>query len=250
MSGVQRDDAAEPDDLRDAPSDSPYPDDEDLGASRLEGGSGRPGDATTEQIFAQAIGGWRGIIDSAVPSGLFLITFVVSGQQLRPALIAAVAAGLVIAVIRLARKQSLQQVLAGFIGVAFCAWWASRTGNAEDFYLPGLLINAAYGTALATSCLVGHPALGYFVGAATGDFTGWRRVPEQRRAYALATWILVAMFALRLIVQVPLYLAGAVVALGTVKIFMQWPLYALTAYLAYRVIATARRDAPIPARED
>jgi len=237
---VQRDDAPEPEG---------YPE-EDLGASGLEGGSGQPGDATTEQLMANAIGGWRGLLDGSLPSAVFLVGYIVSGQQLRPAVIGAVAAGLLIAVLRIVRKQSLQQVLSGFLGVAFCAWFASRTGNAEDYYLPGLLINAVYGTVLAVSCLVGHPLLGYGVGAATGDVTGWRSVPEQRRAYALATWFFVAVFALRIVVQLPLYLAGSVAALGTARLFMGWPLFALAAFLAFRVISTARREAPVPARED
>lgn len=237
---MQRDDAPEPEG---------YPE-EDLGASGLEGGSGQPGDATTEQLMANAIGGWRGLLDGSLPSAVFLVGYIVSGQQLRPAVIGAVAAGLLIAVLRIVRKQSLQQVLSGFLGVAFCAWFASRTGNAEDYYLPGLLINAVYGTVLAVSCLVGHPLLGYGVGAATGDVTGWRSVPEQRRAYALATWFFVAVFALRIVVQLPLYLAGSVAALGTARLFMGWPLFALAAFLAFRVISTARREAPVPARED
>jgi hypothetical protein len=220
----------------------------------LEGGAGHgtgaPGDATTEQLMANAIGGWRGLVDGSLPSAVFLVVFLVTGQQLAPAVWGAVIAGLLIAALRLVRKQSLQQVLSGFIGVAFCAWFASRTGNAEDFYLPGLLINLVYGTVLAISCLVGHPLLGYGVGAATGDVSGWRRVPEQRRAYALATWMFVAVFALRIAVQLPLYLAGAVAALGTARLFMGWPLFALAAFLAYRVISRARREAPVPPAED
>lgn len=219
-------------------------------ALHLDGGTGRPGDATTEQLMSSAIGGWRGLIDGSLPSAVFLVVYVVSGSQLQPALVGAVAAGLVIAVLRLVRRQSLQQVLSGFVGVAFCAWFASRTGNAGDFYLPGLLINVAYGTVLAISCLVGHPLLGYAVGAATGDVSGWRAVPEQRRAYSLATWFFVAVFFLRLLVQVPLYLADAVAALGTAKLFMGWPLFAAAAFLAYRVISKARREAPVPQREE
>jgi hypothetical protein len=216
----------------------------------VEEGSGAPGDATTEQLMAQAVGGWRGLLDSSLPSALFLVVYVVDGQQLAPAVWTAVGAGVLIAVLRLIRRQSLQQVLSGFVGVAFCAWFASRTGRAEDFYLPGLLTNLAYGLGLAISCLVGHPLLGYGVGAATGDLTGWRSVPEQRRAYALATWFFVGVFAARLLVQVPLYLSGSVAALGTVKLIMGWPLFALAALLAFRVISRARADAPVPHRDE
>jgi len=222
-------------------------------AEVLEGvpeGTGEPGDATTEQLMANAIGGWRGVIDSSLPSGLFLIVYILGGRQLAPAVWAAVLSGLAIAVLRLVRRQSVQQVLSGFIGVAFCAWLVTRTGRAEDFYLPGLLTNVAYGVVLAISCVVGHPLLGYAVGAATGDVSGWRKVPEQRRAYALATWFFVGVFFLRLLVQVPLYLAGQVEALGIARLAMGWPLFALAAFLAFRVITKARKEAPVPAPTD
>ncbi|MEI8056862.1 MAG: DUF3159 domain-containing protein [Actinomycetes bacterium] len=215
----------------------------------LEGapaGTGAPGDATTEQLMSSAIGGWRGLIDSSLPGAVFVLAYLVSGSQLRPAIWAAVGAGVLIAVFRLVRRESLRQVVSGFLGIAFAAWLASRTGKAENFYLPGLLTNAGYGVALAVSCVVGHPLLGYGVGAATGDVTGWRAVPEQRRAYALATWFFVALFLCRIVIEVPLYLAGQVGALGIMKLVLGWPLFAAAAFLAYRVISKARAEAPVP----
>jgi hypothetical protein len=215
----------------------------------LEGvpaGTGQRGDATTEQLMSSAVGGWRGLIDSSLPGAVFVVAYLVTGNQLSKAIWAAVASGVIIAILRLVRRESLQQVLSGFIGVAFAAWLASRTGKAENFYLPGLLTNAAYAVGLAISCLVGHPLLGYAVGGATGDLTGWRRVREQRRAFALATWMFVGLFAGRIIIEGPLYLAGNVAALGVFKLILGWPAFALTAFLAYRVIQKARHEAPVP----
>jgi Protein of unknown function (DUF3159) len=215
----------------------------------LEGvpaGTGAPGDATTEQLMSSAVGGWRGLIDSSLPGAVFVVAYLVTGSQLSKAIWAAVISGVVIAILRLVRRESLQQVLSGFIGVAFAAWLASRTGKAENFYLPGLLTNAAYAVGLAISCVVGHPLLGYAVGGATGDLTGWRRVREQRRAYALATWMFVALFLGRIVIEGPLYLAGNVAALGIFKLILGWPAFALTAFLAYRVIQKARHEAPVP----
>jgi hypothetical protein len=211
--------------------------------------SGTAVDVTTEQLMSRAIGGWRGVIDSSLPSAVFLVVYLVDGQKLTTALWSAVAAGVLIAVLRLVRRQSVQQVISGFVGVAFCAWFASRTGKAEDFYLPGLLINIAYAVGLSVSVLIGHAVLGYGVGAATGDIAGWRRVPEQRRAYALATWFFAAVFGVRVLVQLPLYLAGAVGALGVAKLALGWPLFALAAWLSFRVISRARAEAPVPQLE-
>ena len=188
-------------------------------------------------LLARAIGGWRGVLDSGLPSLVFVVVYLVSGSQLSVALWAAVGTGAVVMLWRLVRRQSLQQVVAGFAGVAFSAWVASRTGQAEDFFLPGLLINAAYASAFLVSILVRWPLLGFVVGAITGDPVGWRRDPVLRRAYGAASWIWVGVFGLRLLVQVPLYLAGAVGALGIAKVVLGWPLYLLGAYITYRVLA-------------
>lgn len=188
------------------------------------------------RMLDQAIGGWRGMIDSGLPAAVFVVVYLVTSQQLRPSVIAALVTGLVIAVVRLARHESLQQVVAGFFGVAISAFVATRTGKAENYFLIGILINVAYMLVYAVSCLVRWPLLGVIIGYVRGDATGWRSDPRQYRAYATASWIWVAMFGLRLVIQLPMYFAGAVGMLGVAKLALGWPLFLLAAYLSYRII--------------
>jgi hypothetical protein len=187
-------------------------------------------------MLDQAIGGWRGMIDSGLPAAVFVIAYLATSQQLRPSVIAALVSGAVIAVVRLARRESLQQVVAGFFGVAISAFVATRTGRAENYFLIGILINVAYMLAYAISCIVRWPLLGVIIGYVRGDATGWRADPRQYRAYATASWIWVAMFGLRLVIQLPMYFAGAVGMLGVAKLVLGWPLFLLAAYLSYRII--------------
>jgi hypothetical protein len=187
-------------------------------------------------MLDQAIGGWRGMIDSGLPAAVFVVVYLVTSQQLRPAVVAALITGLVIAALRLARRESLQQVVAGFFGVAISAFVATRTGRAENYFLIGILINVAYMLVYAVSCLVRWPLLGLIIGYVRGDATGWRSDPRQYRAYATASWIWVAMFGLRLVIQLPMYFAGAVGMLGVAKLALGWPLFLLAAYLSYRII--------------
>jgi hypothetical protein len=125
---------------------------------------------------------------------------------------------------------------AGFFGVAISAFVATRTGKAENYFLIGILINIAYMLVYAISCIVRWPLLGVIVGYIRGDATGWRKDPRQYRAYATASWIWVAMFGLRLVIQLPMYFAGAVGMLGVAKLALGWPLFLLAAYLSYRII--------------
>jgi hypothetical protein len=48
-------------------------------------------------------------------------------------------------------------------------------------------------------------------------------VAERKRAYIKASWLLVGLFAFRLIVQYPLYKTGNLSALGTARLAMGYP---------------------------
>lgn len=193
-------------------------------------------------ILERAIGGWKGMIDTGLPTVVFVTVFALGGRVLAPALIAAVVTGAVLAVWRLIRRQSLQQILTGFLGLAIAAAFSAWTGNAEDFFLPGLLTNVAYGTVFIVSILIGWPALGVAMGYLTGDGTAWRKDQRLRRTYAAASWIWVAVFFVRLSVQAPMYLAGAVEPLGLARVIMGWPLFLAGAYFTYRVLAPVYRE--------
>ena len=188
-------------------------------------------------LLERAIGGWRGIIDSGLPTAVFVVAYVVTDDNLQSSIIAALVAGGLVVVWRLIRRQPLGQVAAGFIGLAISAWWASRNDNASDLYLPGMLTNVAYGTAFLVSILVRWPLLGIAMGILTGEGTSWRRDRELRRTYAAASWIWVALFYGRVVVQTPMYLAQAVELQGIVKLLMGFPLFLGAAYWTYRVLA-------------
>ena len=86
-----------------------------------------------EKVLA-AFGGKKGLIDSGIPSVIFLVVFNIS-KELQTALIASIAVSALLTIIRLAMKDTIQHALSGFIGVLICAWFANRTGNASDLYI-------------------------------------------------------------------------------------------------------------------
>ena len=192
-----------------------------------------------KELLNKAIGGWRGLIDSALPSMLFIVIFVFQ-KNLNNALIASLALGAVLLVIRLIERKSLTQVFSGFLGLSISVFLTWRTKDASNFFLTGIVTNAIYGFFLLISVLIRKPLIGYLVGSLVGDTSGWLKHPLLVRAYTTVTWLWVAVFGLRLLVQVPLYLNDSIALLGSVKIFMGWPLYLFAVWLTYQIVQTAR----------
>ena len=183
-----------------------------------------------------ALGGKRGLIDSGLPALVFLLVFNISGKDVDAALYAAVALSILLTLLRLIKRETIQHAFSGLIGVGICALISKRTGNAADFYLPGLWINAAYGLLYAITNLVKWPILGVMLGPILGENLLWRKDPARLNAYIKAGWLWVAMFAARLIVQYPLYKSGNINVLGTARLLMGYPLFILTAWGTWQIL--------------
>ena len=202
-----------------------------------------------QKKVVDALGGKKGLLDSGLPSLVFLIAFNVT-KDLQSAATAAIITGLILAILRLVKKDTLQHVVTGLIGVVFCAFLARKTGSAVDYYLPGLIINIVYGSVYLVANLVGLPILGLVLGPILGENLHWRRVAERKRAYIKASWLWVGLFASRLIVQYPLYKTGNLNALGTARLVMGYPLFAAVAWGSWLIIRTVPAAIPPDKSDD
>lgn len=193
--------------------------------------------------IAEAIGGPLGMAETALPGVAFVVAYTATGSNTKAAAIVAVGLALVLAVARLVKRESPRHALSGLLGVAFAAFIALRTGKAENYFLPGLLFNAGWIIGLVVSNLVRWPLIGVIVANLDGEDTSWRDDARRVRAFRKATWLWTALFSARLVVQTPLYLAGAVVALGVARTAMGVPLFAIGLWLTWLLVRGARRPA-------
>lgn len=200
--------------------------------------------AASDFSLADAIGGWRGLVESVAPGLVFVVVFV-AGREIPPAVIASLAVALLAVLARLVTRTPVTQAFAGTIGVVIGVVWAWRTGEAENFYVWGLITNAGFALAVLVSILVRWPVVGLVVGALRGVGTGWRSDPAHVRRYTLASWLWFGLFAVRLAVQLPLYFRAEVAWLGTARLVMGVPLWALTLWLTWLLV---RERAPAGAR--
>ncbi len=190
------------------------------------------------------MGGPQGVADSSLPGLLFVIAYSVSGGELTLSAGLAVGLGAALAVFRRIRGESLKFALTGFAGVAIAAFIATRTGRAEDFFLPGLLFNAGYALAYVVSIVIGWPLIGVIIGPITGRGMRWRDEPDLVTLYSRVSWVWVGMFLLRLAVQLPLYLSGSLLALGIARTAMGLPLFLLCLWISWLMLRRGGLDVP------
>ncbi|GAB3054121.1 DUF3159 domain-containing protein [Sediminivirga luteola] len=188
----------------------------------------------------EAIGGGWGIVSAVLPGALFVVIYSVL-HELAPALIAAIGAGVLLMAVSLIRRRPFSQAIGGLLGVAACAFIAYRSGEASDYFVLGFWTNAGSILLLLTSLALRHPLIGVLAGMISPDFAGWREDPSLRRIMTILTWAWAGVFALRIAVQLPFYFADDVAVLGTLRLAMGLPLFALMLWVTW--LALRRRNA-------
>jgi uncharacterized protein DUF3159 len=199
--------------------------------------------AAYEASILAAYGGRRGLAEIGLPTMVFVIVYTAT-TKLTASLWSAVAISAVLGLWRLVRREKVQNVISGVLGVIVCALFARHTGQAKDFYLPGVLLNIGEALLFSVSALVRWPAVGVVLGPITGEMMAWRAHPVRMRAFMRATWLLAAMFVFRVLVEIPLYLSNQTTALGAAKVLLGYPLYLMVLFMAWQII----RKAPPPVR--
>lgn len=208
-----------------------------LGDAARRAGLDPNAEATTGHVVWKAMGGWRGVLESVLPSLTFLVTYTLT-QELVISLVLSVGMAVIFTAVRLIAKSPPAAAIGGLVATVAAALLALWTGRAEDNFLWGFITNGAYGSAFLISALVGWPLIGLAAGFLMGEGTAWRRDRRKKRTF---TWLSVAwaaLFALRLAVQLPIYFAAAAAELGspeqvaltsalaTTKLIMGLPLFA------------------------
>lgn len=197
-----------------------------LGGAARRAGLDPSETSATHRVVWSAIGGWRGILESVLPSLAFVVLFTISPEPLILSLGVSVGIAALFTIVRLVQKSPPSAAIGGLVAAAAAAALALFTGRGVDNFVPGLITNAAYGTAMLVSALIGWSLIGLAVGFLMGDGTAWRQDRRKRRAFLWLGIAWAALFFARLAVQLPLYVAGEVAVLGTLKLIMGLPLFA------------------------
>ncbi|MDN3494349.1 DUF3159 domain-containing protein [Planococcus sp. APC 4015] len=211
------------------------------GAARRAGLDPSEGKSTGHLVWG-AIGGWRGILESVLPGLIFVLVYTLtidpaSGDgDLWLSLGLSVGVAAVFTIARLIARQPTSAAIGGLVAAGVAAGFAAFTGEASNNFVPGFITNVVYGSALLISALAGWSLIGLAVGFLMGEGTAWRRDKRKRRVFFWLTIGWAGLFAARLIVQLPLYFADDVTALGTLKLVMGLPLFAPLVAVTWLVV--------------
>ena len=246
-----------------------------------------PGPLFDRHLVLEQLGGWRGMIDATLPTVAFVVGNSLGG--LVPGIWAAGVAAVLVFVLRLVRRESIQQAMSGLFAVAVAVAIAFYTGQARDFFVFGIVRNAAIALVLFASIALRRPLVGYaaeflapsHLGAmASHSLPGmrrridrvdaalhhrpppdpetgrrpadpqperhWREDPHMLRAYSWLTVLWGATFALRVVVQTPLYRDNQVEWLGTASLLLGLPLTGLALVITLWVVARLHRHRSEP----
>ncbi|MFE1776091.1 DUF3159 domain-containing protein [Streptomyces sp. NPDC059008] len=218
----------------DSPHDASAPPPTQTGADGAADGR-----QVTEAALFEAFGGVRGMVETVLPGLLFVAIFTVN-KDLHISAIAALAVSLVLAAVRLIRRDTVKHAFSGVFGVAFGVVFAMMTGNAKDFYLPGMLYTLGLALAYIITTLAGAPLIGLILGPVFKENLSWRtRNPERKKAYAKASWAWGLILLAKCAILFPLYWWADTAQLGWVLIALKIPPFLLAVYLTWVFLAKA-----------
>jgi hypothetical protein len=189
----------------------------------------------------RAMGGVLGIFETIVPGFVFIFTYALSNDSWLAIVVSVAVSGL-FTLYRLVRRQAPTQALVGLVGVVASAVLAFISQKPEDNFAVGLWTNLAYGVLLLLSVLVRWPLIGVAVNLVRGDGTAWRRNRHMLRVFTGVTLLWTALFAIRLVVEWPLYLVADIAALGIAKLILGLPLYVPVLAATWLIVRSLYRE--------
>jgi hypothetical protein len=198
---------------------------------------GEDGYQVNAKSLLSSVGGVQGLIESTLPSFLYVVSFAFTRSV--PISVAVVAvAVLALAIRHFVLKRPFTQLIGSLVGIGLAIYLTLRPGGqAADFYLKDFYINGLYGSVLLLSVIVRWPIIGVLVGFLTGQGVKWRSDRRKVRFFDLVTLMWVGLFAIRLGVELPLYLVGETVVLGFVKLVLGLPFYLSMIWLSWRLLS-------------
>ncbi len=193
-----------------------------------------------EQTLLEQMGGVAGLAYSAVPIVAFVVLNSLAG--LMAAIWGALGIAVLIAVVRVVRREPVQPAISGVLGVAVCSFIAYRSGDAKGFFLLGIWTSLIYGAVFFASVVVRWPLVGVAWSLLNGQRHTWRQNRSALHGYDIATLAWVVVFGAKYVVQEWLYDTDQTGWLAFARIAMGYPLTGLALIVTVWAIRRAGKE--------
>ncbi|MDB1088793.1 DUF3159 domain-containing protein [Streptomyces sp. ACA25] len=196
-------------------------------------------EAATKEAFFEAFGGVRGMVETTVPGLVFILSYTIN-RDIHFSAIAALSLSALMALARLAGRDTVKHAFSGVFGVAIGAVFAMMTGDAKNFYLPGMVYTLCLGLAYVVSSAAGFPLLGLILGPVFKENLSWRtRNPGRKRAYVKASYVWGGILLAKSAITFPIYFWGDATQLGWLRVALGIPPFLLAVYLTWIILVKA-----------
>ncbi|MEK6753781.1 MAG: DUF3159 domain-containing protein [Chloroflexota bacterium] len=164
--------------------------------------------------------GRNSFLDAILPPILFLLINRLVGFQ--AAMWSALSLSIIIAAVRIVRKQSLIYALAGVGSVAVAIGIAWFLGKSEGFFLPGLVSGSMTFLLIIVSLVIRRPMVAWISYIARRWPLDWYWHPQVRPAYSEVTFAWAIFFTARLFLQFSLFENQDVNSLAVTNFVTGW----------------------------
>ena len=211
-------------------------------------GGGKKGFASLAQSdtfsFMDAVGGWRGICEAVGPSAIFLILYICT-HKLSIAVVCSIGISLFFIAWRFIMREKMRSAVVGLVLSCIYLAAAALSHSARNYYLPAFILDFCAVIVFLITLLCRFPILGilveFFHTPPKNGLRAWAREwngdKKLHKAYMKATWVWVALFSVRLIIELPFYFADNIDVLGILHLVLGIPLYAVTVWLCWMIIS-------------
>jgi hypothetical protein len=198
--------------------------------------------------FRTVVAGRSNLTDSIIPPLVFVVINALS--ELQVAIAGSFAFALLIASVRLSRRQSVSYALGGVGGVVLAAVIAQLLGRAEGYFLPAMVTGGGTLVVCVVSVVVRRPMVAWTSHLARGWPLAWYWHPEVRPAYSEVTWLWALFFAIRLLLQFALFQGAAPELLAVVNVALGLPATIVLLVVSYLYGTWRLRDLSGPSIEE
>lgn len=179
----------------------------------------------------------RGLVESGLPSLVFVILFRPVGTSGAAFVALGVAGAIVLE--RLLRRQRPHEALSGVLAVVLSVVLAVATGDAKNYFLPEVVMGLVGSLVLLGSIAIGRPLLGVLIGAVAPPLRGWRERPVIRRALVHVTAVAGVWAGIKALFLLVLYLGDSVELLAAAKLALGYPVLGVLVLYYFRVLRRA-----------